>query len=76
MDDRRTPPKEAPDLLLKAADAAVSWWRQHRPVGWSVAKHLENPAVNCTTVTERRLAVAAARWHAIQHPSAGAPKDA
>lgn len=26
--------------------AALHWWRQHRPVGWSKRKHLEHPMVN------------------------------
>lgn len=52
--------------LLTAGDAAVSWWREHKPRGWSIAQHLKNPAVNCTTEREKRLARAAARWYEIQ----------
>ena len=65
------PPDEAWKLLLTAGDAAVSWWREHKPRGWSVARHLANPTVNCATHRERRLARAAAYWYAIQRqPSA------
>lgn len=63
-------PDKAPQYLLAAGDAAVSWWREHKPRGWDVAKHLANPTVNCVTEREKRLARAAARWYAIQHPSA------
>lgn len=69
------PPPEAARILLLAGDAAVSWWRAKKPVGWGVRKHLQNPAVNCVTERERRLARAAARWYAIQHPSTEASDE-
>lgn len=54
--------------ILEAADAAVSWWREHKPIGWGIAKHLASPTVNCVTFREKRLARAAARWYAACHP--------
>lgn len=62
------PPKEAPGLLLSAADAAVTWWKSKRPVGWTIAQHVIDPTINTAGYREKRLARAAARWYAIQHP--------
>jgi len=64
------PPDNAANWLLNAGDAAVSWWREHKPRGWSISRHLQNPTVNCVTFREKRLARAAARWYAVTHPSA------
>ena len=40
------PPDNAHILLLRAADAAVAWWKFRKPVGWSVDRHLKTPCVN------------------------------
>lgn len=48
------PPEEA------LQDAAVAWWRSHRPVGYSEVEHLDNPRVNCSSGEEKRLAIAVA----------------
>lgn len=36
--------------------AAHDWWKQHRPVRWTLAEHMQNPTVNTTTPPEARLA--------------------
>ena len=48
--------------LHAVAEAAVTWWTQRRPSGWSLEQHLADPAVNCEGGHERQLAQAAARW--------------
>lgn len=53
---------EAAKVLLEIADAASKWWRSKRPIGWRLKKHLETPAINTTTLTERRVALAVAKW--------------
>lgn len=71
MDDRTEKiPNEAPRRLLAAGEAAVSWWKEHKPVGYGIAQHLANPTVNCATEREKRLARAAAHWYRVTHPSA------
>ena len=36
--------------------AAYNWWLQHRPENWTEIDHLENPGINCTNQTDRKLA--------------------
>jgi hypothetical protein len=36
---------QAKDVLV---NAALTWWEEHRPVGWSTNKHLASPTVNAT----------------------------
>jgi hypothetical protein len=55
-------------VILDAADAAVTWWRGRKPIGWGIAKHLANPTINCPTYREKLLARRAARWYAVCHP--------
>lgn len=55
-------------ILLAAADTAVTWWRGKKPVGWSIKQHLKNPTVNCSTYREKLLARRASRWYAVCHP--------
>lgn len=31
---------------LRLREAATSWWRRHRPAGWTLEQHLEEPTVN------------------------------
>jgi len=71
MENELQVPPGAEHALLRAADLAVSWWREHKPKGWGINQHLKNPTVNCVTHRERMLARAAARWYSIQRPSAG-----
>lgn len=52
-------------LILAAADTAVTWWRGKKPKGWSVTKHLANPLVNCVGYREKLLARRASRWFAL-----------
>ena len=40
--------------------AAKAFWEGERPVRWDVEQHLAEPAVNCTTQPQRKLAVAVA----------------
>ena len=48
-------------LLNAVADAAVAWWVERRPIGWSLELHLKHPRVNTTSPAQERLAEAAAR---------------
>jgi hypothetical protein len=41
---------------------AIIAWRGHRPVGWTVDQHVENPTINCTRDSEKGLAVAVANY--------------
>ena len=45
----------------EVARAAYSWWRNIRPLGWTVAMHIENPYVNSSNAASRDLCVALAR---------------
>ena len=40
--------------------AAYQWWRNHRPVAYTLEQHLQNPTTNTTTADEQALAVAVA----------------
>ena len=42
-------------------EAALAWWENKRPVGWTPSEHLANPSVNCVGPAERALAAALAR---------------
>lgn len=44
----------------EVVDAALYWWRQHRPVAWTEREHLDNPTINCIGVTEKQLAFSCA----------------
>ena len=51
--------------------AALEWWRELRPVGWTEAEHLKHPTVNvCGTERGRRLALAVA--HMVSETKQGA----
>lgn len=39
----------------------LRWWRSHRPLGWSLDEHLNNPDVNLTEPEDRNLARFVAR---------------
>lgn len=41
---------------------AFQWWMEKRPSGWTIAQHLNDPAVNCSTPVECKLAHAVADW--------------
>lgn len=43
--------------VIELARAAVTWWRMHRPGGWSEVEHLKNPCVNANS-TERSSVLA------------------
>jgi hypothetical protein len=49
-------------LADEVTEAAVKWWKQHRPMTWSEATHLRNATVNTKTGSEKVLAVAVARF--------------
>lgn len=36
--------------------AALAWWEELRPLGWSLRQHLDNPTVNTTSAAESKLA--------------------
>lgn len=59
-------PKEAPDVLLEVADAAIGWWASFRPNGWSVEQHLGNPRVRLTRKDDKALAEKVAAWVALE----------
>jgi hypothetical protein len=42
----------------KLEQAANAWWRNHRPLSYKLVEHLNNPAVNCLSPIERKLALA------------------
>jgi hypothetical protein len=48
--------------LHAVAEAAVAWWKERRPKGWSLEQHLADPMVNCGEDRERRLAGAVSKW--------------
>ena len=52
------------------AEAAVLWWRLHRPLGWGETQHLDNPAINCMNAGEGHLAVGVARLVALRQQEA------
>lgn len=35
--------------------AALAWWINKRPIGWTEIQHLDNPEINCT-IPEQDLA--------------------
>lgn len=49
IDDQRT-------NLTGLQQAALHWWEMHRPIGWTLRQHLDNPRVNTATPAERQLA--------------------
>lgn len=52
-------------LALGVLEAAVAWWRGHRPVDWTHADHLDNPTINAhATDSDRELAAAVGKWAA------------
>lgn len=69
------PPKEAPTLLLRAADAAVALWKTRKPIGLSVREYANTPTVNWPGRQSARMAKAAAKWWLIQHPAQDKPGD-
>lgn len=42
--------------------AAMAWFRDLKPLGWTVEKHVHNPRCNTTTDAAERLAVATANY--------------
>lgn len=38
-------------LERRVFEISLEWWKQHRPVGWSKKRHLENPCINAYTDT-------------------------
>jgi hypothetical protein len=54
------PADEDVQALMDVADAALRWWRDHRPLKRRKGWHIQNATVNTTTDIERRLAEAVA----------------
>ncbi len=48
--------------ILEITEAALNWWVNHRPIGWTATEHFETPSINCTDEKEKRLARAVAFW--------------
>jgi hypothetical protein len=49
--------------MLALAAAATAWWEAGRPEGWSLERHLADPAAGCSgSAQERALAEAVAHW--------------
>lgn len=46
--------------LSELQAATLAWWEGHRPVGWDLREHLNNPDVNTTSTRDRLLAQAVA----------------
>lgn len=44
------------DLDKELRNAAIAWWKNHRPLAWDKALHLKNPTINTLNNAERRLA--------------------
>jgi hypothetical protein len=42
--------------------AAVQWWEGHRPLAYTLEKHIENPQVNCPNEPAQALAQAVADY--------------
>lgn len=54
------------EYLLQLADAAVAWWTLKRPLGYTQARHIKNPTINCSSLGhEHALAHAVATWVAL-----------
>jgi hypothetical protein len=47
-------------MSAKVISRAIAWWEARRSAGWTLAQHLENPAVNCASGFESALARSAA----------------
>ena len=43
-------------------DAAIAWWKQHRPIYWTEKQHLDNPSVNTCSSVEGSLALEVAAF--------------
>ena len=41
-------------------DSAIAWWSGKCPLEWTLAQHLQNPRVNCSTENEIKLALSVA----------------
>lgn len=52
--------------MEEVADAALAWWATKRPRDFTVAEHVDTPAVNCTTPSEVKTALACAKLAALE----------
>lgn len=50
------------DLQVQLQQAAVRWWENHRPLSFTYAQHLENPAINTSSGPQKDLAIAVAAF--------------
>jgi hypothetical protein len=54
---------ESSAQMLALAAAARVWWEAGRPEGWSLERHLDDPAAGCNaSAQDRVLAEAVAQW--------------
>lgn len=44
------------EVMEQTGLAALAWWEELRPLGWSLRQHLDNPTVNTTSAAESKLA--------------------
>lgn len=42
--------------------SSINWWESKRPIEWMLETHLENPTVNCSSETEKNLAIEVAKY--------------
>jgi hypothetical protein len=42
--------------LEQTKRAALAWWEELRPFGWSLRQHLDNPTVNTFSKAESKMA--------------------
>lgn len=46
--------------MTRLEEAAIEWWKERRPKGWTEERHLAFPLANCLVETDRKLAREAA----------------
>lgn len=44
------------EVMEQTRLAALAWWEELRPLGWSLRQHLDKPTVNTTSAAESKLA--------------------
>lgn len=44
------------EVMEQTRLAALAWWEELLPLGWSLRQHLDNPTVNTTSAAESKLA--------------------
>lgn len=60
-------------LHRQVVRAALAWWRERCPASWDEGKHLDIPAVNCSSDAENELADAVAALVSATPPQGPSP---